>query len=245
MSSKSLKTGAFAQSIYKQSAIQMEELDTVRILADGRMFAYAKAGAADLVAGNVLTSVAPDSNASNEALSATQSAAIGATQVTVTFGGAVIADAYKDGYIWANDATGEGHLYRVKGHAAGTTDVVVYLKDPIRVAWVASTTEFSAIVNRQNGVIIAAATIAAHLAGVTPIVVTALYYFWNQVKGPAAVLTKGTLVVGNPCTVITTAGSVGPLADATLTPVVGVVMSNLGAGGDTEYALINLDIPGY
>lgn len=237
-----MKNGAFAQPITKQSVTQMEELDTIRYEQDGRVFAYAQAGTSNLAVGKLNTSSAPSANANNETLSATQSAAIGATKVTVTFGGAVTADFYKDGYIYATDAAGEGHMYRVAGHAAGTADVVVYLKDAIRVAWVASTTIWSAIANRQSGIILGAASIVAPAAGVNPIVVTASYYFWNQVKGPAVCLLSGTVVIGDPLYPLTTAGALGPMANSGILVPVATCMS---VDATTQYGLVNLHIGGY
>ena len=239
-----MKNGAFAQSIYKQSATQLEELDTIwpNMDGSGRWFAYAQAGASDLAAGKLTISPAPSGNANNEALSSTQSAAIGDTSVVVTFGGAVTADFYKDGWFWVNDATGEAHLYRIKSHAAGTADVRVYLKDPIRVALVASTSEWSAVVNRQKLVVLSTFAQTGCTAGVPPIAVTANYYFWNQVKGPAAVLADGTLVIGDQCGQIAVAGAMTPLGVNDVIGSLGTVMSVNVA---TEYALINLAIPGY
>ncbi len=238
-----MKNGAFAQDIYKQSATQMEELDTVRVLQDGRVFAYALAGTTALAAGKTNQAPVPDSNANNETLSATQSAAIGATQVTVTFGGAVTADYYKDGYIYATDAAGEGHMYRVKGHAAGTADVTVYLKDAIRVAWVASTTIWTAIANRQAYLIIGSVpTITARVAGVAPMAITASYYFWNQVKGPATCLISGTAVLGDPLCPLGSAGALGPMAN---TGIMAPIANCMSVDATTQYGLVNLHVPGY
>ncbi|MFH2075551.1 MAG: hypothetical protein ABIJ57_09430 [Pseudomonadota bacterium] len=237
-----MKNGAFAQSIYKQSVNKMEDLDTVRVLEDGRMFAYARAGAVALAPGKLTISPVPSGNANNEALSATQSAAIGATSVIVTFGGAVTADYYADGWFWVNDATGEGHLYRIKSHPAGTADVTLELKDSIRVALVASTSEWSAIANRQNLVVLSTFAQTGCIAGVPPIVVDINYYFWNQVKGPAPVLADGTLVIGDQCGQIAVAGAVTPLGANDVIGSVGTVMSVNVA---TEYALVNLAVPGY
>ena len=239
---KNKKTGGFAQPLFKESSTQLEELDTVRELADGRVFAYAKNGSTALDHGYVVQTAVATDNAQNEALSATQSAAIGATKVTMTFGGAVTLDFFKDGYLWVNDATGEGYCYRVKGHAAGTTDVDVYLKDPIRVALVASTSELTLIQNRQDSVVVAASTLTGCPIGVPPIDVTASYYFWNQVKGWCPVYTRGTLVIGNVASVMTANGAVGPRAETDILCQIGTV---LRVCANTEYSLINLAIPGY
>jgi hypothetical protein len=242
MSTTPLKTQGFSQSIYKQSVTQKEKLGTVRYTEDGRCFAYARAGAVALAAGNLTQGPAPSANANNEAFSASQSAAIGATSLTVTFGGAVTADFYKDGWFWVNDATGEGHVYRIKSNTAGTADVNVTLYDPIRVALVASTSEWSAIPNVQNLVIAIPTTLTSVPAGVPLIPVDINYYFWNQVKGPCPVLVNGTVVIGNQVGLHDAAGSIGPM---TTSDIIGSVGRVLSVNATTEYALIMLAIPGY
>lgn len=235
-----MKNGSFAQALYKQSSVQLEELDTIRVLEDGRTFAYARAGAVALAAGKLNQGAAPSANANDETLAS--SAATGDTSLSVTFGGAVTADFYKDGYIWPNDDVGEGSLYRVKSHAAGTTAVTVYLKDPVRVAMTAGATTISAIQNRQDLVVVAPTTLTAPPAGVAPIAVDINYYFWHQVKGPCVVLTAGTVVIGNAVCALTTIGAIAPMAtDSVLTPLGTVISVN----ATTEYSLINLAIPGY
>jgi hypothetical protein len=238
-----MKNGAFAQPIYKESSVQLEELDTIRVLEDGRTFAYALCGGTALAAGKTNQAPVPSANANNETLSSTQSAAIGATSVVVTFGGAVTANYYKDGYIYATDADGEGHMYRVKSHPAGTADVTVYLKDTIRVAWAASTTIWSAIVNRQALLIIGSIpTITAAVRGVAPMAITADYYFWNQVKGPCTCLLSGTVVLGDPLCPLTTAGALGPMAN---TGIMAPVANCMSVDATTQYGVVNLHVPGY
>ena len=240
--SKSLKTGAFAQDIYKQSSVQLEELGTIRVLADGRTFAYARAGAVALSVAKLTQSSVASANANNETLAA--SAAIGATYLSVTFGGAVTADFYKDGWIYPCDDTGEGHLYRVLGHAAGTTAVKVYLKEPVRVAMTAGATTISAICNRQDLVLVCPTALTASVAGIPPREVDINYYFWNQVKGPALCLIDGTVAIGEEVAPSNgTAGAVEALVHATtLDTTVGTVMS---VDATTEYGLINLAVAGY
>lgn len=238
-----LKTTGFRQSIYAQSYTQKENLGTVRYTEDGRCFAYARAGAVALAAGKLTQAAAPVATANNEALSSSQSAAIGAMEVTVTFAGAVTADFYKDGWFHVNDATGEGHVYRIRGHAAGTSDVVLKLYDPIRVALVASTSEWTATQNIQNLVIVAPTTLTSVPVGVPLIPVDINYYFWNQVKGPCPILTNGVIVIGNEVGLhSTTAGSVGALTTSDIIGSVGRVMQ---VNATTEYSLIMLAIPGY
>lgn len=244
MSNKPLMTQGFSQGIFVQSSIQKHELDTVRMLSDGRIFAYARAGAVALTVGKLTQSPVPVSNDSNRAVYA--SAAVGSKRVVCTLGGATTADYYKDGWMHVNDcgsSTGEGAYYRVQSHAAGTTAVVFDLKDAIRVALTTSS-EITFTANRQNLVVITdvASTITSQPAGVPPIAVDINYYFWNQVKGPCAVLTAGTVVIGNDVLPLTTAGAIAPCATD---DIIGSVGRCMAVNASTEYSLINLHIPGY
>ena len=241
-----LKTQGWNQGIYSQSATQKENLNAIRYLDDGRCFAYARAGAVALGAGKLTQNSIVDTNARTQTLSATQSAAIGDMSVVVTFGGAVTADFYKDGWFHISDGTGVGHVYRIRTHAAGTASVTLYLYDPIRVALVASTSVWVCTANIQNLVLVMPTTETGVPTGVPLIPVTINYYFWNQVKGPAPVLVHGTVVIGNivgPSSQSTpVAGAVEALASADIIGGCGVVLQVLA---DTKYALINLAIPGY
>lgn len=235
---------SWAQKWYQQSLTQKEELGTIMPLNDGRVFAYARAGAVALAAGKLTQNSVVDTNAHNEAIAA--AAAIGDTYLTVTFGGAVTASYYKDGYVHVNDETGEGHLYGVADHAAGTSSVRVDLKDPVRVALVASTSEITLTKHPQDLVIVYPTTGTGIPVGVPSIPVDINYYFWNQVKGPAAVLTDGTIVIGQHVRVSDgVAGAVEPLnRDGTAEDeaAVGTVLQVNGTG---DYSLIMLAIPGY
>ena len=237
---------SFAQKWYQQSVTQKEELGTIMMLNDGRVFAYARAGAVALAAGKLTQNSVVDTNAHNEALSATQSAAIGAKSVIMTFGGAVAASYYKDGYLHVNDATGEGHIYGVKDHAAGTADVVINLKDPIRVALVASTSDLTLTKHPQDLVIVYPTSGTGIPVGISPIVVDINYYFWNQVKGPAVCLTDGTIVIGQHVRVSDgVAGAVEALDRDGTAEDEAAVGTVLQVNATTDYSLIMLAIPGY
>jgi hypothetical protein len=64
-------------------------------------------------------------------------------------------------------------------------------------------------------------------------------YGWVQTRGPAKVLTKGTVVIGNSVVLITTAGSVGPPGSDDVSHRVGQVIK---VGPDTEFSLIDLHL---
>jgi hypothetical protein len=241
-----LKIQGFNQGIYNQSSTQKEALGTVRILDDGRVFAYAKAGTTALGVALLTQSAPVASTAMEEILSATQAWAVGDMNVTVTFGGAVTADQYKDGWLYTNKVAGLGYIYRIKGHAAGTADVVLNLYDPIRLATTASTGEWSAVQNLQNEVVVfPITTVTGVPAGVPLIPVTASYYFWNQVKGPCPVYTTGTIVQGA-LVVPDNAGTAGYIEAAVFATSFDIpvgVCWKVNATG--EVSLINLAIPGY
>jgi hypothetical protein len=181
---------------------------------------------------------APSANANDEVVAA--SAAIGDQTISVTFGAAVTANQYQGGFLWVNDDTGEGCMYNIKSHPAGTAGVIVTLVEPIRVAVTAGSGTVSAIVHPCKALIIGAATAGAPV-GVPLVTVTAAYYAWFQVAGPAAVLGAGTLVIGNPV-ILAASGAVAPNTETTFIAHLGVV---LAVNATTEYSLINLAIPGF
>jgi hypothetical protein len=246
---KGLKTQGFTQGIFQQSQFQTEYLDTVRVTEGGRVFAYSQAGATALGVGKVTTSPIPVSGQNHQNRTIGAVAAVGATSVVCTLGAAVTDNYYKNGWMHVNDCgagTGEAYVYRIKSHPSGTTLVLFDLIDPIRLACTIAA-QLSFTQNRQSLVIVlpaAAAVMSSCVAGVPPIPVTAGYYFWNQVKGPAAVLAGGTLAIGEECGPdITVPGAVIALVHATGTDVtLGTVMD---IAANTEYALINLSVPGY
>jgi hypothetical protein len=89
-------------------------------------------------------------------------------------------------------------------------------------------------------VVLAAHAETAALAGVTVRDVTADYYCWLQVSGPAAALTLGTIVVGNNVTraTATTNGAV-QAAGSDVDTILGEVMV---VNVTTDYSLIDLRI---
>jgi hypothetical protein len=232
---------AFSQSLFAQSATQAEELGAKRIEADGRIFRYAKAGGA-LVAGKAVIGAAEVANHIN--LAATNVAKVGATSISQTVGAtAVTVDQYKGGYFDVNDATGEGYRYRIESNTAavsgGTT--VLQLADPIRVALVATTSEVSLIPNLYSGVTHSAVE-ESMCAGVTVGAVASGSYGWVQTGGDCLCLHSGTAAVGTNLTLGPVAGSVIAV-NATLDidqPFIGY--KTMGAGVDTEYKPIFLNI---
>lgn len=226
---------------------QRHSLGTVMELPDGREFKYALAGATALARGKVMQSVVPSANHVNEVAGATEP--IGSVIITVTLGAtAVTEDEYADGYLWTNDATGEGFLYRIKTHpaAASAADVDITLAedDGLIVGLTVDVSEVSLYRNPYRAVIIHPSPPTSGIAGVAVTDVAASAYCWLQVKGLCAVLAEGTLVISEP--VVPSAsvdGAVAPWVNpdtaATELPFLGTARE---VAATTEYALIDLNI---
>ena len=234
----------FAQGLWDESSTKNHPLGTMRVISDGRAFCYALNGAAELAAGKLNQTVAPVSTFEGQAVAA--AAPVDDRELTLTPGaGTAVANLYADGFLHINDAAGEGHMYKVKSHKAVTssTDFTLNLYDFIRVALTTSS-KWTLTVNNQKNLIISPTTLTGNIAGVAPRVVTAAYYFWNQVRGCASVLGHGTLVIGDNVTpsVANTpvAGAVEASTEAT--SVATIVGKVLHVSGGTEYSLVDLCI---
>lgn len=212
------------QDARKTSSTQLHVLGSIAETASGRVYRYAKAGASNLVAGNLQVNADLDSNVTNKAVTA--ASAIGSFSVSFTAGASQTLDAYKDGFLTVNDATGEGITYAVGGNTSGTA-VTVALKEPITVALVASTSEVTLKKNPWDSVVISATDQADQAVGVPNTAVTAAYYFWAQTRGEAAVLADEAVARGLALTIGTgTAGAVEAL-DAAGEPQIGVASEAL------------------
>lgn len=175
----------------------------------------------------------------------TAAAAVGDTQITVTpITDNVTANQYKDGYLFTNDLTGEGQCFRIKSNPAITAAAtgVITLYDPVTLA-IDATTLTGLRINPYRGVIVTpVTTLTGTVVGVSHRPLVAATYGWIQSKGPAAVHTIGTLVLGQNAIAPTgtTAGSVGPEAAAGVSAVIGTVMN---VSVTTDKSLIFLTLP--
>lgn len=216
-----------------------EMIGAVGVTSNGRRYRYAKAGASNLVAGNLLVNADLDTNVTNKTVATTVAA--GATQVVVNVSGAVTADAYADGYLTINDATGEGITYQVTGNtaASGSGTIIVNLAEPLQVGLTTSTSEYTLVKSPWDSVVISATDQADMAVGVSNTAVTAGSYFWCQTRGTCAVLADEAVTRGLALTIGTgTAGAVEAL-DAAGEPQIGVASEALV---DTENRAVFLQI---
>ena len=246
MATKPMKRTGFNQGLFQESATAKQALGTLRITDDGRKFRYCKNGAGALLAGNCVAAAAIGATVMNEACASAHAVGDTLFTETITAGTAYAENYFRDGFLQINDATGEGHQYRIESSTAvgsAGTSITLTLKDPIRVALVASTSEFTIAHSPYNAVV--TTTAEENLCvGVAPIGVTAAYYFWAQTGGPALAVVAGTPAVGTVLTLSGTAGALGAIAtplDVDVAYQVGIAWGTVGVGGESKPVMLTLD----
>ena len=177
----------FAQSLYAISSTPLHPLGTRRALGDGRVFHYCKAGDTELAAGKLVVPVVIITER-DDALHAAAIAAVGTKEITFTTVGAIVANAFAEGFLAIINDDGQGCQYKIKSHAAttGSADITIYLYDAIRVA--TSATTDAMLLKSMFSDLILAPDGANFAVGVPTMTVTLNYYFWCQTWGPALVL---------------------------------------------------------
>jgi len=226
---------------YAESSTQLFPLGS-QLHYGNNIYRYGQMGSGAVTAGKLVQHAAVIANHTN--MTATATTAAGETAISVETAGDtdLTLNQYADGYLWVNDANGEGQTMRVKSnpvhdHSADPS-VVITTYDPLKTALTTSS-ELSLIANPYTGLIVAPATETGCVMGATLIDMTASYYGWFTVSGPQALLSVGTLVVGNIAVRSGgTAGGVAPATDNLLTEI-GEVMA---ARADTEYSLVYMNL---
>ena len=227
---------------YVTGTTQTADVSTKLVLADGRAFRYALAGAVALVAGDVIQAPVPVTNHVLQTLSV--AAVAGDKSVAVVLGAtAATADQYKDGYLAIELGTGFGYTYQIATHAAVASagTFTVPLRATVQVAIPTTANTVSLISNAYRSVIQAPiTTLTGAVVGVAvkPAAISA--YSWLQTHGPGTVTTIGTVVIGANAVspTGTAAGACGPSGASTSTNI-GRVMH---VATTTNKSLIDLAI---
>lgn len=180
--------------------------------ADGREFALVQNGGTALTAGKLVQG--PVSIGANHTGLTCATAAIGATQITVTMGGTLAtANQYAGGFAVVSAGTGIGQTLRIASHPAATSSgtCVLTLEDPLSVATAVADSKVSLTLNpygssngtdvRTSGVVVSPTTATGPTIGVTitPIAAsttTVPTYGWIQTKGPVACLNDSATAIG-------------------------------------------------
>ena len=222
---------------YAESSSQLFPLGS-RLLYGNTVYRYGKMGSGAVTAGKCVTHAA--SIAHHFDLTPTAGVAAGETAISLeTAGTDLTLNQYAGGYLYVNDAAGEGQMLRIKSNPAhdhsADPSVIITCYDDLATA-ITTSSRVTLIADPNSALIGQAATTTGATMGVTIIDMTAAYYGWFAVSGPATVLTSGTLVVGNHAVPLGAVGAVGPAAGDVI-QVIGVVMI---VNVTTDYSLINL-----
>lgn len=224
--------------------------------ADGRKFTLVQNGASALVSGVLVQS--PASIGANHTGLTCATAAIGATQITVTLGGtAVTANQYAGGYAVVSAGTGIGQTLRIQSHPAQATTngtVVLTLEDPLSVATAVADSKVSLTLPQYggpngtnvatHGVVVNPTTATGRVIGATiyPIAAssaTVPTYGFIQTAGAVGVLNQGGTAIGlDLMPSASVAGAVCTYVVATRSRV----GTSTVAGEDTKTQLITLQI---
>jgi hypothetical protein len=214
------------------SSSPLHNLGAKGVAKDGRVFRYAKAGAADLAPGKL--AVAADVVANHINIAVQAAAAVGDMQVSVTLGAtAVVANLYAGGHLVVSDVDGEGISYLISGHAAhaGSGTLVVKLSEPVKVA-LTTNSEVSLQQNPFSGLQISVTDQTDMAIGIPNVAITAAYYGWVQTRGVCAALADEAITAGLALTIGTGVAGALEALDAAGEAQIGVAIM---AAVDTEY----------
>lgn len=215
------KTSAFplitSTDVYKTESNPSTSLGAKVMTQDGRFFRYAKAGASDLVIGNLIQAPAEVTNFKDMAVQA--AAAIGATTIAVTLGGtSTTAGQFNQGFLVVSVTPGIGFISRIQTHDVATngTTCNFTVEDPIPAALTTSS-KVSVVKNPYDSVIQMPTTHSGAAAGAAVSVIKASTYGWLQVEGVGAALSDATVTAAATMGLsasVTTAGCVTKLVTA-------------------------------
>ena len=209
-----------------------------KLLYGNTTYRYCKMGSGAVTAGKCVTHAA--SIAHHFDLTPTAGVAAGETAISVeTAGTDITLNQYAGGYLYVNDAAGEGQMLRIRSNPAhdhsADASIVITTYDDLATA-ITTSSRITLIADPLSALIVQAATTTGATMGVTVVDMAASHFGWMAVSGPQAVLTSGTLVVGNHAVPLGAAGAVGPAAGDVIQVIGTVMIVNV----TTDYSLINL-----
>ena len=207
-----------------------------------RVFRYGLVGGVALTAGKLVQTIV-GTKADHQDLAPTAAVSAGEYEISVeTAGTDLTLNQYAGGYLYVNDAAGEGQCLKIKSNPvhdhSDDPSVVITCHDALATA-IATSSKVSLMSDPWSGLVVAPAAETGAIMGVPLVDMALSAYGWFQTYGPAAVLTEGTVVLGhNVMRSDTTAGAVEPSSGSTL-DIVGTCML---VDVTTDYSLIKLNI---
>ena len=211
-----------------------------KLLYGNTTYRYCKMAATAVTAGKCVTHAA--SIAHHFDLAPTADVAAGETAISVeTAGTDITLNQYAGGYLYINDGAGEGQMLRIRSnpahdHSSDPSIIITTYDDLATAITASSSTRITLIADPLSALIVQAATTTGATMGVTAVDMAASHFGWMAVSGPQAVLTSGTLVVGNHAVPLGASGAVGPAAGDVIQVIGTVMIVNV----TTDYSLINL-----
>lgn len=199
---------------------------------NGKEFAYALAGASNLVLGNLLQSPVISAQFDDMVVpAAVASGQVSGAPITLTNGTVTVNQNDFAGGTFS-DSAGEEYTIMGTSNAAVTSGnpLPVFLDRPIRTAMTTSTT-VTLRKNPYGGVIQMPTTPTGHPVGVAIYAIPATQYGWIQVRGTANVLSDNTTgAIGSDVSNSTaTAGAVGVAVTGTTRSLVGTTQRALSS----------------
>lgn len=183
------------QAVYEVSAVQNFALGASR-QEGASLYRYGLAGAAPIALGVLCQAPAP-AGVHHDLVPAASYLA-GTRTVVLTIGAAnIAADEYAGGWLHVNDGTGQGQRFKILSHPAALANALCAftLVEPITTTFAIANTLCAITRNPYNQAIIHPAPPTSKLVGVPVAAIGAGLFGWFQTRGPAAVLTAGTLYI--------------------------------------------------
>ena len=151
----------------------------------------------------------------------------------------------KNGYVAIVDGTGQGQLLHIASNDAAT-GCTLELLEPVVTAMNNANSKASVFVNQYSGVLKTPAAPSSAVLGVTPIAITADYYFWVQTAGPAAVVQAAADQPAAGFIAVASEGTAGAIEKLDISDVaeslaIGHCISSTGSAADHCVVMLNLE----
>jgi hypothetical protein len=247
-------------STFVSSSSELYELGTRGYTRDGRAFRYVRAGAAALVAGDVIQGPAPIAGHLTLTPHTTSGQYVGDSTLRLTCASSVAIGFYNEGYAVIASGAGQGLMYQIREQTAAvstgaTGTFKLYDDDGLAVA-ITTTSRITLIPNKYNGVIEAPVTTATgRIVGVAVYPIAITQYGWIQTWGPCTVFGGDTNTIGTAVDGISsTAGRVRAFSVVTVVPAATTSQTIAGTAGgqaigylmqtnvDGQYVIVDLTI---
>lgn len=252
------------------STTQRLPLGTRGLTPDGRAFRYCKNAASSILVGKLVGKMSNDISLDNDNDFCTstlyQDELTTATSVVYVKPAAtevIAAGVFDEGYLYVNDAAGEGQYLIIESNPAldGTVSAIwpIYLQPDSRLSATLSTASLIGLLENKYKDVVTSGPDATYTTplGATVAAVAASVYFWLQTWGPCVVWANLTVADGSVMTYDTFTGTgtaaslgavhvIGTSTDAItggkLMPIGRVVAHALAIAATTTHALVNLEI---